>query len=642
TQIKDKEQELSEKRESRRKLRLFFQWLLLIVASSLLFVFPQWSHVDDLYNDNWRRHIAKESQVDPDIVMIEIDDQSLTALEGHLGKWPWPRTAHTYLVEGLLAAGTKAIVFDTIFAERDIFRPDLDSSFREVLKGQKSVFLAASLLGQDSSVDAVSTDLLPDTLFVSRGEMGERKIQIALPWIIDLEDWNIGLINFLADWDGKARRYPTVSVLGEAGEKDKPSAGSSPNQMKLHSLPGRVVSYLQPSVQFPDEFYLKYNSLEIVPFQSMPYAGAFGLVTSGQELSMFKDKIVVIGATATGLHDLRATPIEALYPATSILATAIDNLKNQEYLKLFDRNLAFLSALFVISLAFLITWLFQGYKVQVLLISFLLLVYAGVLLLMSDFLSGKNILFPAASVFLVALIASASLIFHRGLREYLNKLHTLKTFSRFMDPTIVKQLVADPEWHQQIANKTSEISILFSDIRGFTSLSEKRSAEQIMTILNQYFDSQVEAIFATGGTLDKFIGDAIMAFWGAPIEDPNHAEHAIDAAIRMVENLIEFRKSLPEELQEFDVGIGIHSGDAVVGMLGSAKRFDYTAIGDTINLGSRIEGKTKGIARILVSESTKVLCEKKCPKKFIFEYKGEFAVKGREEEVKLYQPSRRE
>jgi adenylate cyclase len=156
-----------------------------------------------------------------------------------------------------------------------------------------------------------------------------------------------------------------------------------------------------------------------------------------------------------------------------------------------------------------------------------------------------------------------------------------------------------------------------------------------MQILNAYFDSQVEAIFNTRGTLDKFIGDAIMAFWGAPVEDEEHAINAVKAALMMVDNLMLFRETLPEDLRGFDVGIGVHSGEAVVGMLGSTKRFDYTAIGDTVNLASRIEGATKDVARILVSEATMILCGDR----FKFEYSGEFSVKGREEKVKLYKPS---
>ena len=176
--------------------------------------------------------------------------------------------------------------------------------------------------------------------------------------------------------------------------------------------------------------------------------------------------------------------------------------------------------------------------------------------------------------------------------------------------------------------------MLFSDIRGFTTLSESRTPEQVVTLLNRYFDLQVAAIFEQGGTLDKFIGDAIMAFWNAPLSAPDHAVRAVRAALAMSRSLEVFRQELGEFGQHFDIGIGIHTGPAVVGFLGSSQRLDYTAIGDTVNLGSRIEGETKGVARILVSEATR----NACGNVFTFIDHGEVTVKGRSQPVRLFEP----
>ncbi len=156
-----------------------------------------------------------------------------------------------------------------------------------------------------------------------------------------------------------------------------------------------------------------------------------------------------------------------------------------------------------------------------------------------------------------------------------------------------------------------------------------------MSLLNAYFTKQVGVIFKNHGTLDKFIGDAIMAFWGAPLPDEQHAVNAVNAALDMVDALEDFRTA--HGLADFDVGIGIHSGPAVVGMLGCDQRLEYTAIGDTVNLGSRLEGVTKGIARILVSQSTRDLCGEQ----FEFLPHGSCKVKGREEPVNIYEPRRK-
>jgi adenylate cyclase len=203
---------------------------------------------------------------------------------------------------------------------------------------------------------------------------------------------------------------------------------------------------------------------------------------------------------------------------------------------------------------------------------------------------------------------------------------------------VVSGLVETGELSREQKPQAREITILFSDIRGFTTLSETRSPEAVVALLNRYFSRQVDVVFRHGGTLDKFIGDAIMAFWNAPGDVPDHADRAVATALEMCRQLDEFRAELLEaepELGDFDVGIGLHTGPAVVGFLGSDTRMEYTAIGDTVNLGSRIEGTTKGVARVLVSESTRAACD---PGRFRFEHRGQFHVKGREKPVDLYEP----
>jgi adenylate cyclase len=180
--------------------------------------------------------------------------------------------------------------------------------------------------------------------------------------------------------------------------------------------------------------------------------------------------------------------------------------------------------------------------------------------------------------------------------------------------------------------------VLFSDIRGSTTLSETRKPEEVVELLNRYFGRQVEVIFRHGGCLDKFIGDAIMAFWGAPLDDADHAKHAVMAALEMSDNLEVFKRELGAAGKAFDVGIGLNSGPAVLGIIGSENKREYTAIGDTVNLGSRIEGLTKGVARILISEETM----RRCGDAFDYVDHGQHAVKGRERPVRLFEPIRRE
>jgi adenylate cyclase len=248
---------------------------------------------------------------------------------------------------------------------------------------------------------------------------------------------------------------------------------------------------------------------------------------------------------------------------------------------------------------------------------------------------------PVGAALTLSWLAYALFSAEAFLRERREREATVSLFRRFLDPRVVDDLVKTGELSRDTKPEAREITILFSDIRGFTTLSETRTPEAVVELLNAYFSQQVEVIFRHGGTLDKFIGDAIMAFWNAPADNPQHAADAVAAAIEMGEALDRFKQELTDggaALDAFDIGIGVHTGPAVVGFLGSDDRLDYTAIGDTVNLASRIEGCTKGVARVLVSGATRDACEKSASGRFDFANHGEFHVKGRDQGVELLEP----
>jgi adenylate cyclase len=259
---------------------------------------------------------------------------------------------------------------------------------------------------------------------------------------------------------------------------------------------------------------------------------------------------------------------------------------------------------------------------------------ATILLLGTSWLlAGRLVLLPL----LTPLAAAWTLYAWAGMAEYLRERRqreaAVAEFSRFVNPHVVKQLLEQGG----IKTERREVTLLFSDIRGFTTLSETRSPEEVVDLINQYFSMQVEVVFRNGGTLDKYIGDCIMAIWGAPLDDREHARNAVACALDMADTLQDFKKQLGAEHLQFDVGIGLHSGPAVLGFIGSRKR-EYTAIGDTVNLASRIEGLTKDARRrILVSKDTADLCGDA----FEFVSCGTFPVKGRAQPVELFEPRRK-
>jgi len=321
-------------------------------------------------------------------------------------------------------------------------------------------------------------------------------------------------------------------------------------------------------------------------------------------------------------------------PGVYILATAIDNLKNQIYLtpvnSITPQLLALLSAL-LLGGCFLLV---KSYIRQISLSFVLLLLLGTILILVSNSLLKQQQIMFVGEILVFTIASFISFTFIYGYEEYKHRQQALAMFSRFLDPKVVHKLLNDDALSPEQLNKKTTLTVLFSDIRGFTNIAEQSDVQTLVNLLNDYFNQQVDIIFSEQGTLDKFIGDCIMAFWGAPQESTDHAVRAIQAALAMELQLADFKKTLPDNLQHFDVGIGIHTGECLVGMIGAKRRLDYTVIGDAVNLASRIEGLTKHSSRILVSEQTKLMAEDF----FEFIYQGEHKVKGRDALVKLYQP----
>lgn len=592
--------------------------LLATLALCLPAVWPASARLDFLWLDHLTAQQALRDKADTDIVLVDIDDYSLRAMADTIGRWPWPRATHAELVEWLLAQGARAVVFDIWFSEPDIQRPEFDQYFGEVLDKHRNIFLPSLLMNSAEPERAKLLSQYPSNLPILRTAQAQPDARgdLLLPAMGSPEHWQLGLINYLADADGIARHYQTRQEQQGWQLLSLPQVVADTLQMDTRNTPYPLrLAWLGNGVDSP---YVRYS-----------YADIWVKVQAGDRQNL-AGKIVFIGATAAGLHDLRPTPLNAQYPGLYLLANTLDNLKNQQWLY----YNAWLGV--VIGLPWLLWLLWRLQRQKPLLVTAGQSTLIATLLFIASLLAiRQHWLLPLVSPVIASLLLLGTGTALRYWQERAAKQAAIDMFGRFLDPIVVQQLAEQGLSEETQASKQCEISILFSDIRGFTTMSEKASAAEIMSLLNAYFTRQVGVIFKNHGTLDKFIGDAIMAFWGAPLADERHAINAVNAALDMVDALEDFR--IAHGLSDFDVGIGIHSGPAVVGMLGCDQRLEYTAIGDTVNLGSRLEGVTKGIARILVSQSTRDLCGDH----FDFIPHGSCTVKGREEPVNIYEPKRK-
>ena len=436
--------------------------------------------------------------------------------------------------------------------------------------------------------------------------------------LLDERNWQGGLVNFEADRDSLGRHY---RLYDEAGGWRIPYMGASIARFTGATLPP------------VERIRLNWHGR---PPRTISYADLFNdLGAPEPEIGpTLTDRIVIIGATATGLNDMRPTPLTAQTEGVLVPTTALANLRAGDWLRDLPSRWP-LAGLLLLAITL-------GFRRRLSPLGIGLGLAAATLAATaaSHALLGAERHAPVGAALMIGWLAFALFTLQAQWLERREREATIGIFGRFLDPRVVAGLVETGELVRDQKPLAREITLLFSDIRGFTTLSETRTPEQVVHLLNRYFSRQVDVIFRHGGTLDKFIGDAVMAFWNAPTDTPGHASRAVAAAIEMTQALDDFKRELAaggEGLGDFDIGIGLHTGPAVVGFLGSDSRMEYTAIGDTVNLASRIESATKGVARVLVSDATRAACGGD-GQDVVFIHRGQFHVKGREQPVELYEP----
>ena len=599
----------------RVRLLLLALAAMLLVADTFL---PITERLEFIVSDALVSADARRNAPVPGIVLVNVDERSLNEMAGEFGRWPWPRSVHAELLEHLLAQQPRAVIFDIMFTDYDLDNPAADKYLIDVAVPASNVFFPLHVLeeneGRGLSLDEWGYRLGFEKTADARSGAELHFIPSLRPLT---ETGRTGAISVIEDSDGSLRRY---------------AVNFRRNGWLIPSLPARVAAFLGADVPRQDAIRLHWDGRP-EDREQYSYVDVFSdLARERPELfaDLFRDTIVIIGGNAPSLYDLKVTPVSNVHPGADVLATALGDLLHDDWLRTVPAWLAMLAGLALLGAVYASFHSGRGVRVGGALIAIVLLAWP----LLAWWLLGSDWLLPVVPVLLWPLLLYLALGLYQTLHERAERDRAVATFGRFIDPRVVESLVKEDSDVLRAQPESREVTVLFSDIRGFTTLSETRPPEEIVRLLNRYFARQVEVIFRFGGTIDKFIGDAIMAFWGAPVANPDQAEHAVRAAIEMTRVVADFRQELAETGIDFDIGIGLHTGEAVVGFIGADNRLDYTAIGDTVNLASRIEGQTKGVARILVSESTR----QKCAGTFTFIDHGEFKVKGRTRAVHLYEP----
>ena len=468
-----------------------------------------------------------------------------------------------------------------------------------------------------------------------------------IPALLSPDNNNVGTMGFfnvLPDADGVLRRALLVVPFDRSGKiSDAELYGSLEVQtIRLYlGVPSEqlTVNYNQTgmvSLQFGDKLEVKPDSIGRLainyrgPERTYAYYSIVDVVQRKLPAGTFKDKIVLVGASATGIGDLRTPPYGGItYPGVEVHANAIDNMLNHQALtrgaaqELSDIALILFFGIPVGIWMALVAprWMWFG-------LSFLVPL---VLIDYGAFLRGWWLNFSVPALTLVSNVLLVSL--YRALVEEKEKRRIRTAFGQYLSPEVIRRLLRNP---QLVEPKKTEITVMFSDIRGFTTISENLDAQDLALFLNQYLSDMTGLVFESQGTLDKYIGDAVMAFWGAPFEVDDHAINGCNSALKMIKRVREMHREWDAQGKpQLDIGIGLNSGVASVGNMGSVLRYGYTALGDTVNLSSRLEGLNKDYGtHIIVNETTYAATQ---DANFLYRELDLIRVKGKTQPVMIYE-----
>lgn len=595
----------------------------------------------DLRYSDFRFKLRGKVKPGPNVAIVAIDEKSIN----ELGRWPWSRRRLAEFVDKLADYSPKVVAFDMTFSEPE--SDDADRALGTALEKDRDVILgyffreSATQEPSSESLNQLSRSSVKLINYLGKPESNLLEefpfVEINIPQI-GAHAQGFGFFNFPnADTDGVFRRaqllmtykneiYPSLDIEGIRhflGEK-----------LLLKVTPYGVDSFYVGQTRIPTdergELVINYYG----PSGMFPTYSVVDVLSGKVPPDVLRDKLVFVGTTEIGVYDARSTPFDATFPGVEINATVAENILDGRFLIKNNLTEALDIVLLLISPMILVLLLMRFGKGFIPFSIFLALLFIH--------LSGSYILFRRLNLLLSALYPTLSLGFAYVLYEGKRNLiverkdrYLRKAFSSYVSAELVAQILQDPD-KLKLGGEKRNVTTLFSDIRGFTSLSERMTPEALVSLLNEYLSPMTQIIMNERGTLDKYIGDAIMAIFGAPLDVPDHPKRACQTALHMIEELKKLYPKWKERgWPHISIGVGINTGEAIVGNMGANMRFDYTAIGDAVNLASRLEGLNKLYGtEIILSKST---LDGVDPSQFVVRELDLVRVKGKEKPVSIFE-----
>lgn len=631
------------------------------VISVLLLALNVFSYPENKVYDTMMRQTAEMSMPSDDIMVILLDQESIDWAQQEFGwSWPWPRKAYGDIVRYLADGGANSCAFDVMFTEPSVYGDEDDLSFAEASEQFTGVIHTIFLSEQYGNTQEWPSGV--ETPVFELDGFDDKKLKRTSPKLPALFPIKIlretaggfGNIRSTSDKDGIIRRSNLFFLVNG---RPVPSLGISSllvregkNEKIDYDAKNKAVSFRNQLIPVDSEYkpLLRYRGEldRYIPYSAMQILQSYYALENGEEALIepenFSGKYVFFGFYAPGLFDVCATPISTLYPGVGVHITTLDNYLQDDFIAAspFPLNIILIfAAAFMGSFVLLITGALPFIRRFSLFFSllFVAILTAAVFGLgLSLFVNGlwvPSLSAASALVFSYLITVLVDYAFEGRQKKYIKS-----AFKQYLSPVVIDELIAHPD-RLKLGGERKEISIFFSDLQGFTSISEKLNPEELTAFLNDYLSAMSDVILESGGTIDKYEGDAIIAFWNAPSEQKDHAKRALEAAMKCQDLLHQMRPELSLRVNSgVYMRIGLNTGNAVVGNMGSHNRFDYTMLGDSVNLAARLEGQNKQFGTYTMCTEFMKNAAEAAGTALHFRELARIAVVGKKEAVRVFQP----
>jgi adenylate cyclase len=604
------------------------KYISVMILVSLLFLVVYFAKAEPLHSFSLRfndlNFLFQSKKASQEIVFVQIDEPSVN----RFGRWPWDRAVLSRAIDNL--DSSNLLILDMVFSEEtasdDTLAESLEAHNNNIcgffLRNRASAQATAEQMEilNESSLERLLSQTQGEELFV-QGAQAEVSVASILSsctlsaTFTTLRDSDQIFRQYPLAFSFEGALYPSIGIqaLRMKFEKDILQTGDGQYALAGHRFNSDAKGFTQLNF-YPKETYQTYSFLD--------------LYENRLTKEVLSDKIVILGITEIGVGDMRATPIGVI-PGPLIHYTFISNALNDELLHK-NTYLTILSLIFFLVLPFIWVAVSSVYKRAMVYAFSYALYFLGSKLAYVYFNLYLDTFYPLTA--LIVLVMTSEIMLYKAQEKQSRFIES--AFSSYLSPVLLNKLIQEPE-RLALGGEKKELTIFFSDIRSFTSISETMDPQRLIKFLNRYFTPMSDIVLKHEGMIDKYIGDAVMAFYNAPLDVKEHAASACRSALEMMDELEALNKTFKSEgLPEIEIGIGLNTAEVVVGNMGSAKRFNYTVIGDGVNLASRVEGLNKVYGtHILITEFTKACIGDE----FLTRELERVKVKGKEEAVMLYE-----